>query len=71
MVATGDQVGPAKLVLASTTIGTFVAQEMIKPKPLDAAAIPELLFRITGAGSNHSAVGQPPKDAPQPMVPGR
>ena len=48
LVATGDQVGLAKRVQASTTTGRFVDQEMMKPNPL--ALTPKLgaVVRITG-----------------------
>ena len=71
LVRTGDQIGLARSVQASTTTEMFVAQEMMKPNPL--VRTPKLgpLFRINGYGSDHSAVGRSANVGPQPAVPGR
>ena len=68
---TGNQVGLARFVQASTTTERLVAQEMTKPKPLLCTPKPEPLSRMSGFGSHHSAVVSPPKVASQPVVPGR
>jgi hypothetical protein len=70
-VWSGVQTGLARLVQAPTTTEALVAQEMINPKAL--LCTPKLgpKFRMVGFGRSHHAVGQPAKDALQPVVPGK
>ncbi len=53
LVPIASQVALAALLAASTTTGTLVAQEIVKPKAL--FWTPMLPFSTTGAGSTHSA----------------
>ena len=71
MVLTGCHTELERFVQASTTTDAFVAQEIVKPKWL--VCTPKLgpLFKISGFGSNHNAVGKTPNFAPQPVVPGK
>ena len=71
LVETGDQIGLARSVEASTTTSVLVAQEILKPKPL--VSTPKLgpKSRMTGSGRNQSRVGLPPNVGPQPVVPGK
>ncbi|HAB19090.1 MAG TPA: hypothetical protein DCE44_21945 [Verrucomicrobiales bacterium] len=64
LVLTGVQTGAARLGLASTTTAALVAQEMRKPKPLAVTPKSGPLLRITGYGSDQSAVGQTENDVP-------
>jgi len=68
-VLMADQMGLDRLEEASTTTGTFLAQEIPKPNPL--VCIPALPFRIRGFESNHNAVGRPANVALQPVAPGK
>jgi len=58
LVLTGDQVGLAAFVQASTTTGMLVAQEMMKPNALVCTPKLGLLLRINGVGNSHAAVGR-------------
>ena len=58
-VLTGDQARFAGSLLASTTTGMFVAQEMIKPNLFVWTPKLERKSKITGFGNAHCAVGKP------------
>lgn len=68
---TGDQMGLAKFVQASTAMGMFVAQEMMKLKRL--VCTPKLGSKssICGFGRNHKAVGIPLNVELHSLVPGK
>ena len=72
LVLTGNQVELTMSVEASTTTGTFVAQEIVKQQIVVTGAILAMMsLSFTGFGSDHTAVERPAKLGPHPLVPGR
>ena len=71
MVLTGDHTDCAKSVVASTTTGMLVAQEILKLIPLACRPKSGWLVRMTGFGSDQTAKVRKPNVVFQPVVPGR
>ena len=68
LVPTGNQMGLARFVQASTTAGMFVVPVMVKPNPLLLTPNVELVVWMQGF---HKRAGRPANVAPQPVLPGR
>ena len=71
LVETGDQTESARFVQASTTTELLAAHEITKPNVLFCTPKLGPLFRITGFGSDNTAVKMAAKRESQPLAPGK